>query len=180
MNEVFRKGERLIGMADTTSPNRRRGDRFWGQGRPSKGPRVPTATVLPRPVWEWALTEAAAYRSCVSQVVADVVSVRAGHPELVQDMNRERVEVDELFASTEVNDADSAACEEGDADEAVDVMTRLPSDVRTWVDDMTEAYDTSLKQIVSDVMCEAAGKSEFVLKMNQPMVMKAEGLPLAI
>lgn len=170
-------------MADTTSPNRRRGDRFWGQGRPSKGPRVPTATVLPRPVWEWALIEAAAYRSCVSQVVADVVSVRAGHPELVQDMNRERVEVDELFAPADVSavGSDASADAETDDDNAtVDVMTRLPSAVRAWVDDMTEAYDTSLKQIVSDVMCEAAGKPEFVLKMNQPMVMKAEGLPLAI
>ena len=179
----FLKNEMLWGMADATSrPDGRRSIRYWGQGRPSKGNRTPTATVLPRPVWEWAERESLAYGKCgVSQVVADVVSIRAGYPELVLYLNRERIDTDDLFAQDAAAPADSESSGDDDDDNAdVDVMTRLPVVVRTWVDEMTGAYDTSLKQILADIMCEAAGQSDLILKMNKPMVIESEGLPLAI
>lgn len=181
----FLKNEMLWGMADATSrPDGRRSIRYWGQGRPSKGNRTPTATVLPRPVWEWADKESLAYGKCgVSQVVADVVSIRAGYPELVLYLNRERIDTDDLFAQDAAAPADSESSGDDDVEDDnadVDVMTRLPVVVRTWVDQMTEAYDTSLKQILADIMCEAAGQSDLILKMNKPMVIESEGLPLAI
>jgi hypothetical protein len=54
-----------------------------------KGDRVAVLTRLPRPVWEWLQAEATSRQSAMSQIMADVMSLASGRPDLVRDLNRE-------------------------------------------------------------------------------------------
>lgn len=143
-------------------------------GRPSKGDRVPTWAQLPAVVWAWVHDEANAYDTSISQIVADIVCLASGHNELVRDLNRTRK--DDL-ALPLLQTSDTACQVAGGSSDPVDIMTRLPVPAWEWVDAQAEQHSTSLKQIVSDVVCRASGHHDLVraLDMAAPEV-----LPLAI
>lgn len=168
---------RVCAMATVQAGSKRR--RRPGAGRPSKGPRIATYALLPNHrVYEWVKRVSRAYNDApLSQVVADLVSEAAGHPELVRDLNIASLA---LVLDGEENElaldlgADLAA---GSTTE-VAVLTRLPEVVWEWVCGMADSHDTSLKQIVGDVVSIAAGELDCVRKLNREPV--KEALPLAI
>lgn len=159
-------------MTETIEREGRR-RRHSNTGRPSKGNRVPTWAQLPYAVWKWVNVEAKAYNSSISQIVADLVCVESGHRDLVRDLNKPRVE--EIALPLKDDRAEEPA-----ADELMDIMTRVPEKAWMWVDDQAAARSTSLKQIVADVVCRAAGHPELVRVLDRDNAVRPEVLPLAI
>ncbi|MCV7286115.1 hypothetical protein H7J87_12330 [Mycolicibacterium wolinskyi] len=110
-----------------------------------------------------------------SQVIADLVSIAADMDEFVLALNQQTL--DGL-----VRGADDPQLplhmlpDDGNTEE---ILTRLPPPVWAWVSELADLHDTSLRQIVGDVVSMAAGKPRLVRKLNQPKVAK-EALPLAI
>lgn len=174
----FCNSAECLSMTTMQAGTRRRRHRP-GAGRPSKGARIGTYALLPNHrVHEWVTKVSRAYNNApLSQVVADLVSKAAGHPELVRDLNSGSLALvlpgDEHELALDLG-SDVAA---GDPTE-VEIFTRLPEVVWEWVCDMADAHDTSLKQIVGDVVSIAAGELECVRKLNQEP--QKEALPLAI
>lgn len=170
-------------MTDATSDpsnRRRRGSRFHGQGRPSKGDRVDLAADFPRPVWQWIDNTKTAYSTSWSQVVADVVAIRSGHPDLALVLTHERAESLPLMV---VNTSTGAISDDDVPAGPVKVKTRLPRAAWDWVDEMAITRNTTLRQVVADVLAAAAGYHQLVRYDYDDEVSadnEVEGLPLAI
>lgn len=159
-------------MTETTGHAERR-PRRYRRGRPTKGERYPTWALLPTDVSEWVHTVSDAHnRAGASQVIADLVSIAAGKPECVLAINRQTL--DSLVNPVV---APQLPLPQVPDDGSTEILTRLPPPVWAWVSAAAERHQTSLKQIVGDVVSMAAGRPDLVRKMNdQP----AEVLPLAI
>lgn len=174
----FCNSAECLSMTTAQAGTRRRRHRP-GAGRPSKGARIGTYALLPNHrVHDWVKKVSQAYNNApLSQVVADLVSKAAGHPELVRDLNVGSLAL--VLPGTEHGlplDLGPDLDDSGPAD--VEIFTRLPEVVWEWVCDMADAHDATLKQIVGDVVSIAAGELECVRKLNQEP--QKEALPLAI
>lgn len=161
-------------MTETTGHAERR-PRRYRRGRPTKGERFPTWALLPTEVSEWVQEVSEAHNKVgASQVIADLVSIAADEPGAVLALNRQTL--DALVRPVAPQLPLEQLPDDGSTEE---ILTRLPPPVWAWVSAAAERHETSLKQIVGDVVSMAAGRPGLVRKMNKQPV-KAEVLPLAI
>ncbi len=161
-------------MTETTGHAERR-PRRYRRGRPTKGERFPTWALLPAEVSEWVHEVSEAHNKAgASQVIADLVAIAADESECVLALNRQTL--DSLVRPVNPQLPLDQLPDDGSTEE---ILTRLPPPVWAWVSAAAERHQTSLRQIVGDVVSMAAGRPDLVRKINQRPA-EAEVLPLAI
>ncbi|WP_292981259.1 hypothetical protein [Mycobacterium sp.] len=115
---------------------------------------------LPRPVQEWTQKVAADNNSTVSQVVADVMAEAAGYPELVLEIRLKALPATSSLPARPTDAPPPLSARSG-------LYTRLPRPVQEWTQKVAADNNSTVSQVVADIMAIAAGYPELVLELGQ-------------